>query len=283
MARVAAALSPTLKDPAGRPLGLLGWFEAQDQPDAVAALLAAAAGRLRAAGAGAVAGPIDGDTWHRYRVNLGPFDEPPFAMEPWNPPYHGALWLRAGFSDLAGYYSTRLDDLPGAIGALAPRAARAAAAGYTMRPLEAGRFPEELDLLFDLSRRIFAGNFLYSEIPRGSFHALYEGIERRLDPRLVWIARSRDGAPAGFAFAFPEPGAPGTLNLKTVGILPEHRRFGLASALARRVYGEAAPKGFSAANLCLIEGKNPSGTLDGGLGRVFRRYALYAEGWEGKA
>ncbi len=73
-------------------LGLIGFFEAANEPEPVRELLREAASWLRAQGAKQVVGPMDGDTWHRYRVNAGPFDEPPFLLEPVNPPYYRDLW-----------------------------------------------------------------------------------------------------------------------------------------------------------------------------------------------
>ncbi len=49
-----------------RGVGMLGFFEALDRPEAVRALLAEAARWLLDAGAESIVGPMDGDTWHRY-------------------------------------------------------------------------------------------------------------------------------------------------------------------------------------------------------------------------
>jgi hypothetical protein len=92
-------------------LGLIGFFEAMNEPALVQQLLREAAAWLRAQGAQQVIGPMDGDTWHRYRVNAGPFDEPPFLLEPVNPPFYAELW--APFQIVERYSSKRVHDVAG--------------------------------------------------------------------------------------------------------------------------------------------------------------------------
>ncbi len=166
VARLVARRSPELRDGEGRPLGLLGFFEAIEGPEGregALRLLAEGIQWLRETGAGQIVGPIDGDTWHRHRLNVGPFGDPPFLLEPWNPPYYPEIWEEAGFQVLESWFSKQVD--PAAVLAhLQPRAVAARAAGYRLRTLDMGRLTGELRLLYRLSRVIFAGNFLYTEI-----------------------------------------------------------------------------------------------------------------------
>jgi hypothetical protein len=298
VARGVARLSPALRDDAGRPYGTLGSFEALDgQGEAVAELFREAVSWLRGAGAGAILGPMDGDTWHRYRLNVGPWDVPPFLMEPYNPPYYEPLWTANGFAPLERYFSKRID--PAAVVAhLAGRARDALAAGYRLRPLDPSRFAAELGTIYQLSRRIFAGNFLYTEIPEDEFVRLYAGARALLDPDLVLFARSPAGEDVGFLFAYPDRfravaamrGERSLLaklrflrhrrevdavDFKTLGVLAGHRRSGVAAALFHEGHRRAAEKGYAHANHCLYKEGNPSGDLDGGKGTVIREYRLY--------
>jgi GNAT superfamily N-acetyltransferase len=295
VARAAAWLS-RLDPTSAAPCGALGSFEAHEDPDAAGAVLRAAIDWLRARGAARIVGPMDGDTWHRYRLSVGPYDEPPFLMEPHNPPYYPALWEAAGFRPLERYFSKTVETLPAVLEALRPKAERAAAA-YPLRALDPARFEAELEVLFELSRACFAGNFLYTDIGREQFLDLYSGTRPVIDPDLVCFASTSSGEPAGFLFAIPDRhravaamrGRRGlaarlrywlrrhadTVNMKTIGVRPEHRRAGLAAALCHRVYAAAVRKGYRRANLCLIRDGNPSAVLDADLGRVSRRYVLY--------
>jgi GNAT superfamily N-acetyltransferase len=167
-----------------------------------------------------------------------------------------------------------------------------------LRRLEPRRFRQELRTIYELSRRIFNRNFLYTEIPEEEFYRIYAGARGLVDADLVWFARSPAGEDVGFLFAYPDRyravAAMGgkrnplamlrflrhrndadTVDFKTLGVLPEHRRSGVAAALFHEGHRQAVEKGWLFANHCLIREGNPSGELDGGAGRVLRRYVLY--------
>jgi len=244
---------------------------------------------------------MDGDTWHRYRLNVGPFDDPPFLLEPYNPPWYEPLWMANGFAVLERYFSKRVD--PAAVAAhLEGRARDALSTGYSLRRLDPSRFQAELGVIYELSRRIFSRNFLYTEISADEFVRLYAGARALLDPDLVLFARSPAGEDVGFLFAYPDlfravAAMRGKRNLlaklrflwhrrdtdavdfKTLGVLPGHRRSGIAAALFHEGHRRAVEKGYAHANHCLYKAGNPSGDLDGGAGRVMREYRLYE--WKG--
>ena len=298
VARIVARRSPTLQDESGLPYGMLGFFEALPGSEtAVAQLFEESIAWLRKTGAGAVIGPMDGDTWHKHRLNVGPWDDPPFLLEPWNPPYYPALWESHGFTVLERYLSKRVE--AGLVADfLEPKRQAALAAGYRLRRLDPARFREELRTIYSISVRIFARNFLYTDIPEEEFFALYAGARSLLDPDLVWFAQSPSGEDVGFLFAFPDRfravaamrgrrdplallrfflhrNEADAVNMKTVGVLPEHRRAGLAAALMGQGHRMAREKGYRFANHCLFREGNPSGEMDGGTGRVMRKYHLY--------
>ena len=254
---------------------MIGSFEAENEPDAVRTMLLNSARWLREQGAEHVVGPMDGDTWHRYRVNSGPFDEAPFLLEPVNPPYHDALWQAAGFEPVERYTSKRVDDVTPLVARLQPMRDRAAARGYRMREFDATRLREELTLIWRLSLEIFRGNRFYFDIELDEFFALYDGIERLLVPELALFAETTSGEPAGFVFAYPDT-RPGTVDYKTIGVVPAHRHGYLGWAMLHRAYTAAVAMGRPAANHCLMHESNASQSMDAGEGVVFRNYTLYA-------
>ncbi|HBL25777.1 MAG TPA: hypothetical protein DD490_02970 [Acidobacteria bacterium] len=301
VARLVARRSPSLCDAAGRPLGLLGFFEAREEPEgheAARLLFTEAVAWLQENGAGRIVGPMETDTWHRHRLNVGPFDDPPFLLEPYNPAYYPQIWEASGFEVLEDWLSKQVD--PTAVVAhLQPRAAAAREMGYRVQALDLRRLGEELRRVYRLSREIFADNFLYTEIPEEDFLALYGGTRALLDPDLVLFAVSPQGEDAGFLFAYPDRfravaamrGRHGLLaklryhrlrddteavDFKTLGVLPGHRRAGVAALLMHEGHLRAQGKGYRAANHCLFRAGNPSGEMDGGAGRILRRYRMYA-------
>lgn len=298
VARVVARRSLKLIDDAGRPHGMLGFFEALEHAEAVRELLETSIGWLSDTGAGTVVGPMNGDTWHSYRFNIGPFDYPPFLMEPYNPPYYPELWERCGFTTLETYYSQRVENIQALMSGLEQKHERALSNGYTMRRLDSHRFLEELETIYVLSGESFADNFLYSEISLREFISLYAGAKRLLDPDLTWLTHAPDGSTAGFLFALPDEfravaamrgrrdplallrfaltrGKADAINIKSAGVARAHRRTGLFAALTFCACREAVRKGHRAVNLCLIKEGNPSGALADSVAKVLRRYVLY--------
>ena len=298
LARVVARVSPVLTDDHGASIGLLGFFEAFDASDEVSQLLGTAVGWLKDQGARTILGPMDEDTWHRYRFNAGPFDQPPFLMEPYNKPYYCELWQHSGFLPLKRYYSKVVNDAEAAAASLSKIHRRVLAHGYRLRPLAMDRFESEIEIIYRLSTKIFVDNFLYEEISLDDFLTLYRPARWLIDPQLVLIAEAEGREPVGFVFAMVDchravasmrgsrrPLAKlrflfnrrhaGAVNIKTLGVLPGHRRSGLAAALMSQIYQNALQSGYCRANLCLIREGNPSGRLDGGMGVVSRRYVLY--------
>ncbi len=296
-ARIVARVSPTLKEPTGKPIGMLGFFEARNCPTVVSALLDRAVDFLARQGVGMIIGPIDGDTWHKYRFTVGPFDSPPFLMEPYNPPYYADLWAARGFETLESYYSKVVDDATVAAANTERLSQRALSHGYALRPIRMDRFADELALMYSLSKRIFAHNFLYTDISQEDFFSLYAASRQILDPDFVWFIQCKTGEDVGFVFAFPDQframaalhgrrnlvgmcrfhwlkWQTDTLNIKSLGVVPEHQRTGAAMALMNAVYRKAADKRFRHVNLCLIREGNSSGRMDGDLGRMIRRYVL---------
>lgn len=269
--RVVARCAARLRDDG---IGTIGFFEAAHEPDAVRDMLLDAARWLRARGAASVVGPMEGDTWHRYRVNCGPYHEPPFLLEPVNPPYYDALWRRAGFATIERYSSKRVDDVGPLAAKLASMDARAAARGYRIRPFDRTRLRDELTLIWKLSLEIFRGNLFYSDIELGEFLELYEGVQGLLAPDLALFAETQNGEPAGFLFAYPDS-RPGLVDYKTIGVTPAHRRGYVGWAMLHRAYTAAVAMGRPAANHCLMHDGNASQSMDAGHGATFRNYSLY--------
>lgn len=274
LGRVVARVSPVLRDEHGRPFGMLGFFEAEHRQDAADALFREAIAWLRERGAQRIVGPMDGDTWHRYRVNVGPFGRPPFPLEPWNPPYYGELWERAGFRELESYSSKWIDDVSLLLPGLQAGVERSESRGVRIRGMDRTRLEKELAIVHEISSIIFRDSFLYSPVSRDEFLALYSGIERFLDPDLVVFATAPDGGDVGFVFAYADPRLP-AVHYKTIGVRQEWRRAAVAAALSNHVYSNALRKGLPAGNHALMRDDNRSQALDQGHGDVFRRYVLY--------
>ena len=260
-------------------VGVIGHFGARDLPSAVAVLDAAGA-CLANAGCTLAVGPMDGNTWHRYRLVTEVGVEPPFLLEPHNPESWPRFFEAAGFTTLATYRSMVSDDLTSPDPRAVARAAALSEMGIVIRPLDLNQFDAELERIYSVAITAFRDNLLYTPIPDYEFAAQYLKLRPIIDPRLVLLAIDGDRT-AGFVAGIPDALNAGvtarTLILKTLAILPDRERYsGLGRVLAAQLHAIAHSIGYTRVIHALIQDRNHSLAISERTASVMRRYALYA-------
>lgn len=257
----------------GRRAAFIGHFAALSD-DAARVALDAACAQARALGAAVALGPVDGSTWFRYRLVSDPGTRPPFALEPWNGPADVRRWETAGFTGRLTYHSSvatpathqpdrRAADLAGRFAGVTLRAP-------TLTEPDLGR---DLGALHDLSLAAFAGNPLYSPLPRVAFEGLYRPLLGRVTLDWVWLAEHQ-GQLVGFLFAYPDP-ASGALVVKTLAVQPGRAWAGLGRHLSNLLHARAFAAGAPEVIHALMWDGNESAALSATRGDVIRRYAVY--------
>lgn len=231
-------------------------------------LLEQVAQQARKDGAEALIGPMDGDTWHSYRLITETDGSKPFLMEPSSKPHDIAAFKQAGFETVGSYFS-----------------ASAPLAGIpTNAPRETGEFQIETwdgtapEALFTqvhaLSCEAFAKNPFYKPIDLKAFLAMYMPVVPLLKQQLILFARAKDSALVGFLFGIPnyaEGAQPSAVILKTYASL----RKGAGHALSAQFYRASKELGYQTALHALMHDDNLSAIRSGLNGaEVFRRYAL---------
>lgn len=264
----------------GETVGLVGHYAAADT-EAGATLLRHATAALASHGCSRAIGPLDGSTWHGYRLVTDRGTEPPYFLEPDTPDDWPGHFTAAGFKVLAEYTSSLVPAIPPSPPAMAEVAARLAHQGYLLRPVDPTRAGAELDALYEVSIAAFAENFLYTPISRDAFHAQYAAILPRIDPRLVLLAEHA-GAVVGYVFVVPDlleqarTGRATTAIVKTLAVHPAHNGRGLGGLLVDRVQRAAADLGFRRVIHALMLASNRSQHISRHYGTPFRRYALFS-------
>jgi len=258
----------------GRRVGFVGAVEAHED-DALTALLQGAAAQLRAAGCELAAGPVDGDTWHHYRLVTWSDGTPAFTLEPFSPLDAIVPWSRAGFAPLETYASYRDDALTEHDPRVLTLAARLRDAGVTLRPLDLDRFEGELTQIHALALRGFRDAPLFAPIGFAAFAALYRPLVPLLDPRLCPVAEV-DGRIAAVLFALRDPRTPETVVLKTVVRDADRRLAGVGFVLTDAARAAAQALGATRAVSALQHDGSVARSL-AGQAVVFRRYAVFAK------
>ena len=300
VARLIALESERLVQIDSEKLGMIAFFEAFNDQEAVNLLFDEAVKWFQQQSISNVIGPINGDTWHRYRFVTEFKSRPFFLSEPYNPGYYPELWENYGFSKLAGYYSKFIPDVEPVMPKMKKFYERTLRNGFSYRPINMGDFENELRIIYRISRDSFANNFLYKEIDESEFLSLYDGAKGIVKPELIWFCLDKEQEPCGFAFAIPDYGEAlrqmrgkktfwaklkflfharkvDTVNLKSIGTLSQCRNNGVGPGLTYKVYEAAQQIGINKINMCLIHDDNVSGKLDGSHGEILRRYAIYSK------
>lgn len=263
----------------GEVVGVIGGFRATTEA-AAADVLAQAFAALRAQGCSCAIGPMDGNTWRSYRFVTDAGTESPFLFEPVHPPEWPRWWQAAGFVPLAEYYSTATPDLLARDARVARTAARLAAEGVEIRPVDLARFDEELARIYEVSVVSFQSNFLYTPLPWEEFLAQYRGVTAHLQPELLRLAE-RAGRPVGYVFALPDllaaqRGQPVTsIIVKTLAVLPGRAQAGLGAVLLAEVHAVAMRLGFRRAVHALMHETNASRNLSAHYAGGIRRYTVF--------
>ena len=262
-------------------LGVIGHYGVLDR-DAALAMLDAACGDLAQEGRTRAVGPMDGNTWQRYRLVVERGTEPPFFLEPTNPPEWPTHFTDARFAPLASYFSALNDDLSQRDPRAAAVADRLTGIGVTVRELDPARFEEELARVYRVSVSSFRDAFLYTPLSEAAFTSQYRAIKPLVRPELVLLAE-REGEPVGFSFTVPDAleaareAPPRTVIFKTLAILPDRRAYsGLGSLMADRTHEAARELGYTRAIHALMHESNFSRAMSNRTGHTIRRYALFA-------
>ncbi len=283
----------------GEPVGYFGFFECVDDHRVAQKLVEASLDWFHQQKIKIVRGPINGSTWHSYRLMTKGFEHAPFWLEPYNPAYYPHFFERCGFQIKKKYYSTRVTDHERQIKSAQAKLQFFQASGYTVRPLSLKRFTDELQLLYDLSVSIFKDNWGYTESTWEEFRALYEGLDRVVDPGLVLFALDPQDEPIGFVFAIPDYAHAvrqlrgeshlwaklrfalaqrrpcSSVIVKTLGVIPEARHTGIGSVLVALVHQYAQQQGYSEAIHALMSEENLSRKISEQGSEPYKEYAVY--------
>lgn len=262
-------------------LGIIGHFAATNER-AAGELLQHAVARLVECDCTLAVGPMDGNTWRRYRLVTEHGAEPPFFLEPDNPPDWTTHWTGAGFTPLASYFSALNPDLTREDSQVARASERLVRQGVRLRPLNASDLEADLRQIYAVSARAFTANFLYTPLPEADFLAQYTALRDRMKPELTLLAEL-GGEPVGYVFTLPDwqqaaRGEPvDTVIVKTVAVLPERRCAGLGAWLVAETQRAARALGYRRAIHALMHESNNSLNLSGRYATPFRRYTLFGK------
>lgn len=263
----------------GRKVGYIGHFYAAN-PIVASHILNKACKLLEEQDCQQAVGPIDGNTWRKYRLVIESDGTPPFLLEPINPPEFSAYFESAGFNIVAKFRSAMVDVKEEFDKDAHEIQERLKETGVTIRTINLRDFDAELTKIHAAACDSFKGNFLYSPISLDEFLTRYRATLPMVHPDLILIAE-RDQQPVGFVFALPHGprggSQPNTLVLKTLARVDDPSLKGLGRLLVHNCHKNAAQQGYKKMIHALYKEDNVSSTYSEDPGaKIIRRYALFA-------
>lgn len=264
----------------GRKVGYIGHFYAAN-PIIASHILNKATRLLEEEGCQQAIGPIDGNTWRKYRLVIESDGTPPFLLEPINPPEFASYFENAGFNIVAKFRSALVDVKEQFDKDADEIEARLNEAGVTVRTINLRDFDAELTKIHATACDSFKGNFLYSPISLDEFLTRYRATLPMVHPQLILIAE-RNQQPVGFVFALPHGpkggSEPNTLVLKTLARVDDPSLKGLGRLLVHTCHKNASRLGYKKMIHALYKEDNVSSTYsDDPEAKIIRRYALFAK------
>lgn len=203
--RIAAILNRAHNQFHGDRWGFFGFFECEDDPEAAAALLDAAAFWLVAKGCDAIVGPVSPSTNYECGLLVEGFETPPTVMMTYNPPYYASLlegWGLAKAKDLYAYWSPVH---PGSLDRLRRFSQRTQERepALTVRAVNLKDFANEVRIIQDIYNKAWEKNWGFVPTSDEEFAWLARELKPLVDPELLYIA-FYNGDPAGFLLALPD-------------------------------------------------------------------------------
>jgi L-amino acid N-acyltransferase YncA len=281
--RVRARCSIWWRDTAtvdGARVGAIGHYAADDAEHA-AVLLEHACRELKTRRCGYAVGPMDGNTWRRYRFVTERGTAKPFFLEPDNPDNWPQHFSCNGFDTFAHYVSELNPDFPNRKPELGNLREKFANLGVTIEPIDRACADEDMRDVYNVICEGFNESILYTPLDYEDFTRQYKPLIRTVDSRLMLVAR-HEGRIVGFVFSPPDFLQSGsadeidTIVIKTVAVLPRRQYSGLGRVLIVDMLRNAEAMGYQQAISALMHTDNRSQKISADCAGPMRAYELYA-------
>lgn len=184
--------------------GFFGFFEALDDPEAVAALFAAGEDLLRQWGCTSVQGPVSFAIYDEVALLVDGFGDPPVLLCPYNPPYYQRLLESNGYGKEVDWYAfefTADNGIPQRWARIADRILKRP--GVSLRHPNLKDWDRELRQVRAIFNEAWADNWGHVPMTEAQWDELAGALRMVVKPELCWIA-TLHGEPVGFSVTLPD-------------------------------------------------------------------------------
>jgi hypothetical protein len=307
--RISAQVDDNFNAFHGSRWGNFGFLELEDDPEVMAALLAAAEGWLRERGMEKAVGPFDLTMNEEAGVLIEGFEHDPSIRYPWHPPYYQRLCEGAGLTkavDLLSWYldvGQRKNILPLMFDL--DRKAREEH-GIRIRHMTRRSLRRDLDAFQHVYNAAWSKNWGFVPISEAEMEQTAKDMKLIIDEDWLWVAETEEGETVGVALTIPDfnqaiEKANGRLlpfgwarillqkpkidrvRVGFLGVKPEYQHTGVAAAFYVEHFETASWKPQDGGEMGWILESNDA--MNRGMeamgGRVVKKYRLYERLFEG--
>jgi hypothetical protein len=185
-------------------MGIWGFFECTDDPDAASALFSSVEMWVRQKGMTFMRGPLNPSTNYELGMLIEGFNYPPALMMAYNPPYYPGLVESCGYSkekDLLAFLINDDYHLPEWMDRLSERISQKK--GIRIRPSH----PKDANAEFALIREIYndswSDNWGFVPLSDNEMRDIQKNVMEFVDPDMVFFIYYED-EPAAFCVIFPD-------------------------------------------------------------------------------
>jgi GNAT superfamily N-acetyltransferase len=296
--RIAAIENSLHNEFHGDKVGFFGLFESLNDHEVASALLDRAAAWVSARGLDRLRGPANFSTNEDCGLLVENFEDPPYIMMPYNPPYYEELltgWGLEKVKDLLAYEIRREEVRLSRFSGL-ERLLKRSRLDIRVRSISMKRFNEEVALVRDIYNSAWERNWGFVPMTDAEVEYMAKQLKPVVDPDLALIGEV-NGEPVGFALALPDINqAIRRLNGRlfpfgvakllwymrrvngvrviTLGLKPGYRRTGLAAMLYFEIFERGSKRGHTVAESSWILEDNR--VMRGAVEKMgFRHYKTY--------
>lgn len=187
--------------------GMFGFLEFEDDPEAVAALLDAAAAWVRAQGRERMLGPMDFTMNDEAGLLIEGFDREAVIKQPWHPPYYQRILEELGLQKAMDLFMWELKISDRA--SIRPIIFRLAddvepKYGITLRKMSRLRLRKEMDLFADVYNAAWRNNWDFVPYGEEDLDFLASELQLVFDKDWFMIAEGPEGETVGAAITIPD-------------------------------------------------------------------------------
>jgi predicted N-acetyltransferase YhbS len=270
----------TPADKAGH-LGVIGafWCEEVTPLEHSKALFYHLTTLLKHRGCKKIIGPMNGNTWHDYRLVIAGNERPAFLLEPFTPAYYVQHWQKSGFIhdelyssywlNIEEWFDSRIDRIEN----------RIAQQNIIVRALT----KDDLEKIYELSVQSFTHNPYYMNLDKNTYMHKYGAALALINPNLSLVAIEQDTLElVGYLFAVPDFNQKNyqdyvdTIILKTVAVKQGKNYAGLGILMMAQCFEKARTLGMTTAIHALMHDGNPVQNIAREGASILRKYALFS-------